>query len=104
MTTATKRYNGIMEDIGYEHNTIGTRFSESTEGWNIRDMVAECDYTLSCYYEGGHVNSEMRYSEDPEERKIWAKETGKLRRFINTYEKFIDGVKCNSAHCSVYDN
>lgn len=37
---AIKRYNGIMETIGYEHNTTDTRFFENTEGWNIRDMVA----------------------------------------------------------------
>ena len=39
---ATQRYNNIMERLGYEHNTIGTRFSEDTENWNIRDMVAQC--------------------------------------------------------------
>lgn len=46
-----QRYNNIMCSIGYEHCTIGTDFSESTEGWNLRDMVAECDYTLSTYFE-----------------------------------------------------
>ena len=24
-------YNNIMSDLGYEYNTIGTRYSESTE-------------------------------------------------------------------------
>ena len=28
MKTATRRYNDIMYDVGYEHSTIGTRFSE----------------------------------------------------------------------------
>lgn len=71
MKSATKRYNDIMNGMGYEHNTINTRFSENTDGWNLRDMVAECDYVLSCYYEDGHCNSEMRYSSDSEERKMW---------------------------------
>lgn len=102
--SATKRYNTIMEVLGYEHNTIGTKFSENTEGWNIRDMVAECDYALSCYYEPGHANNDMRYSDEPEERKMWKSETGKLKRFIEAYKPFISGLKCVSGHCSQYDN
>lgn len=100
---AVKRYNNIMFDICREHLTIGTRFSEDTDGWNIRDLVAECDYQLSCYYEGGHSNADMRYG-DTEERKAWRSETGKLERFIKAYEPYIEGitVKCN--HCSQYDN
>lgn len=42
-------------------------------------MVAECDYALSCYYEDGHCNAEMRLSKDIEERKMWKTETGKLK-------------------------
>lgn len=102
--SAIKRYNNIMETIGYDHNTIGTKFSESTEGWSIRDMVAECDYVLSCYYEDGHCNAEMRCSEDAEERKMWKSETGKLKRFIEAYKPFIDDVKCISRQCSQFDN
>lgn len=101
---ATKRYNDIMECIGYEHNTIGTRLSENTEGWNLRDMVAECDYTLSTYYEEGHCNADMRYESDERSRKAWKSETGKLKRFIETYKPFIEGLKCVSGHCSQYDN
>ena len=104
MKSATKRYNDIMERIGYEHNTINTHFSENTDGWNLRDMVAECDYVLSCYYEDGHCNAEMKYSSDPEERKMWKSETGRLKRFIEAYKPFIDGLKCVSGHCSQYDN
>lgn len=103
MESAIKRYNNIMKKIGYEQNTINTRFSESTDGWNIRDMVAECDYKLSCYYEIGHANNDMRYSNDLEERKMWRSDTGRLKRFIKTYEPFIKGIKCVSKHCSIYD-
>lgn len=104
MKAVIKRYNGIMESIGYEHNTINTKFSENTEDWNIRDMVAECDYILSCYYESGHCNNDLRYSSEPEERKMWKLETGKLKRFIEAYKPFIGGLKCVSGHCSQYDN
>lgn len=100
---AIQRYNDIMESIGYEHNTIGTRFSEDTENWNIRDMVAECDYALSTYYEEGHANEELRHLGD-EDKKMWLSETGRLKRFIKTYEPFIDDVICEVNHCSNYDN
>lgn len=99
MTTAVKKYNDIMEMLCYEHNTIGTRLSEHTENWNLRDMVAECDYTLSTYYECGHCNCELK-EEAPAE---WRKEVGYLKRFIKRYESFIDGMTCASGHCSVYD-
>ena len=104
MKSAIRRYNGIMETIGYEHNTINTRFSEDTDGWNLRDMVAECDYALSCYYEEGHCNADLNLSSDPVERKMWKSETGRLKRFIEAYKPFIDGLKCITPHCSQYDN
>lgn len=100
MKKATERYNDIMMNICREHLTIETDFSENTDGWNIRDMVAECDYQLSTYYEVGHVNEDLRR----EDRKMWLSETGYLKRFIEAYKPFIDGVKCVSGHCSKYDN
>lgn len=104
MKTAINRYNDIMETIGYEHNTIGTSLSERTDNWNLRDMVAECDYTLSTYYEDGHCNGDLRYSEDEKERKMWRSETGRLKRFINAYEPFIWGMETAQGHCSQYDS
>lgn len=103
MESAIKRYNSIMICIGYEHVTIGTDYSENTNGWNLRDMVSECDYTLSTYYQDGHCNGDMRYGNE-ENKKLWRSETGKLRRFINTYSPFISDMKCVSGHCSKYDN
>lgn len=101
---ARKRYNEIMEDIGREECTIGTCDSaEETEGWNIRDMVSEAAYHLSCYYEYGNCSAEMRYG-DEYERKAWRSRTGKLTRFINAYKPFIEGIKCKQGHCSKYDN
>ena len=103
MKKAVERYNDIMYSICREHVTIGTRFSENTDGWNIRDMVAECDYQLSTYYEEGHCNGDMRYSDDEDDRKTWRRETGRLKRFIKAYEPFIDDVVCKEGHCSQYD-
>lgn len=101
--SAIKRYNNIVCGLGYEHSSIGTRFSEDTEGWNLKDMVAECDYFLSCYYEDGHANGDMRYG-DAEERKMWRSETAKLKRFIDTYEPFVKDMKVTQGHCSRFDN
>lgn len=102
--SAVKRYNKIMEHIGYEHNTIGTCFSENTENWNLRDMVAEMDYVYSCYFESGHYNGDMRYSDDADERRMWRSETGKIKRFIDRYKPYIEGMKCSEGHCSQFDN
>lgn len=104
MTSAVKKYNDIMETIGYEHNTIGTDWSENTDKWNLRDMVAECDYTLSTYYEWGHCNAEMKDSDDPYERKMWRSETARLKRFIDRWKPFVADMKCSENHCSNFDN
>lgn len=104
MEKAIDRYNGIMFDLCADHLTIGIEGdSEGTDKWNLRDMVAECDYLLSTYYDDGHTNYDMRNSENEEERKAWKSETGKLRRFINAYVPFIQGMKCTEEHCSKYD-
>lgn len=104
MKSAVKKYNDIMRTIGYEYNTIGTRLSEETETWNLRDMVAECDYTLSTYYEDGHCNADMRFSRYDDERKMWVSEVGKLKRFINHWKPYIKDIKCSVNYCSRYDN
>lgn len=100
--SATKRYNDIMYSCGYEHSTIGTKFSENTENWNLRDMVAEADYLLSCYYEPGHCRCDDRHL-SKEDYKIWVSETGMLKRFIKAYEPFVEGMVCHQGHCSRFD-
>ena len=103
MKTALKRYNDIMYDIACEFSSIGTSLSEDTENWNLRDMVAECDYWLSCYYESGNVRCDDRF-EGPEAYKEWRHETGILKRFIAAYEPYIADMVCNGGHCSKFDN
>ena len=103
MGKVTKRYNDLMNYLTLEHRSIGCYLSENTDGWNLRDMVAECDYQLSTYYEWGHNNYELRYSEFPEERKTWRCDTGRLKRFIARYEPYIWDMECHAGHCSKYD-
>lgn len=102
MKTAIKKYNEIMMSIGYEHNQIGTEFSEETDNWNLRDMVAEMDYTLSTYYEEGHVNHDMQY-DGSDWKKMRVSEIGKIKRFIKRYEPFIKNMECAEPHSSNYD-
>lgn len=99
-----KRWNKLMIELCYEYNTIGLDYSQFTEKWNLRDLICEADYILSCYYEDGNYNCEMKYSYDIEERKMWRNETEKLKRFINRYKPFIENMKCTVNHCSKYDN
>ncbi|EOI51588.1 hypothetical protein [Enterococcus gilvus] len=82
---AKKRFNGIMMTICCEHMTIGTGFSEEPQLKSVKEMVEECEYWLSCYYEGGHTREKMRHEEE-EERKRWRSEVGKLKRFIEAYK------------------
>jgi hypothetical protein len=39
--------------------TIGTSLSEGTEEYGMKEMVYECEYLQSTYYEGGHSNNEF---------------------------------------------
>lgn len=92
-------YNNIMTDIGKEYNTFGTKYSEETECWNLRDLVAECDYTLTLYYEDGTVYSEIRETD----YKVWKSDTDRLKRFIKNYSRYTVNLECNVRHCSIYD-
>ena len=102
MKRAVKTYNNIMFDIYREHLTINTDFSENTDNWNLRDMVSECDYQLSTYYEIGHINESLRDG-DENERKTWKSETRRLKRFINNYAPYTKGMEVTQGHCSKYD-
>lgn len=100
---AKKRYNNLMYDLCLEHLTIGTSFSEDTDGWNIRDMVSEAQYQLDIHYDPDTMTGAERYSDDEYDRKNWRSEVGKLARFIKAYLPFIKGIKCTQGHCSKYD-
>ena len=96
LASALRKYNEIMYYLCLEYLTIGTNYSENTANWNLRDMVAECDFQLSTYYENGHANYDMR----TENRKQWISETGKLKRFIAHWEPYITEMVCAEGHCS----
>ena len=125
---ATEKYNDLMWSLCYEHNTIGTRLSENTENWNLRDMVSECQYVLDCCYEEGNLNNEGQHPDywehttetilnkakydyvnrhndaQKELHKYWLSKTRRLRNFIKKYEPYIQDMTCSMWHCSHYDN
>lgn len=110
MTTfekAKKKYNEIMYSLCIEHLTIGTRFSEGTENWNLRDMVSEMQYTLGIWSDEGctpYIDAHNPYNGDHEETyKEWISGLGKMRRFIDRYLEEALTMKCNDKHCSKYD-
>lgn len=104
IAAATKRYNDLMYSLALEHNTIGERLSENTENWNLRDMVAECDYQYGLYFEDGNYACEDYNSEYEEVRKTARSDARKLKRFIEAYKPYISDLVCESGHCSKYDN
>lgn len=97
------RWNSVMNDIGCEHLTIGTRLSELEvhkkyydieDGISIGWMFSEAIYWLSCYYESGNVRCDDRfYSKDC--YNVWLSETGRLKRLIAKLEKLEDEMIVN---------
>lgn len=108
-TKAIERYNDLMMFLAYEHKTIGTRYSEGTDNWNLRDMVSEVQYCLDLwqdkdgvYYQDCHAP--WTTGEEREEvYKVWSAETGRMKRFIKRYEKDIVDITCAEGHCSKFD-
>ena len=97
-----KRWNGIMYDIGLEHEELPTssdddlfysEIARERKYYNVEDgvsygyMKGEMEYWLSCYYEPGHCRYEDRL-EDEDCYKTWVSETGKLKRFIKALGKY----------------
>lgn len=101
---AVKEYNDIMEGMGREDLTIGTIFSVGTEGWNLRDLVAEVDYQYSTYREGFHMNCERLHSSIPAERLEAMRECKRLKNFIERYKGYVTYLHCVRYHCSKFDN
>lgn len=105
--SAVKQYNNLMNDLCREHLTIGTRFSENTENWNLRDMVSEVQYTLDLYDEPDTIYWDDAHDEtQPADKpwyKQWLREKARMRRFISKYKAEALKMECTHSHCSKYD-
>lgn len=112
---AKKSYNKMMNDFCLEYLTIGERLSENTDGWNVRDMVSECQYQYDKCFEDGNTNAEGRdmneliegygysYEYAKEAHAEWKSKTMKLRNFIKKYKTYAMTEKCTVRHCSKFD-
>ena len=76
--TLQQKYNKLMNSLCLEHLTIGTTYSQGTEGWGKEEMIKEVKYQLSLYYQWGTSVGDMR-EDDP---TTWKKEVGRLKRFL----------------------
>ena len=76
--TLQQKYNKLMNSLCLEHLTIGTTYSQGTEGWGKEEMIKEVKYQLSLYYQWGTSVGDMR-ADDP---TTWKKEVGRLKRFL----------------------
>ena len=94
------RWNKVMNDICCEHITINTRLSELENnkqyydienGIDVKWLLDESKYWLSCYYESGNVRCDDRFYGE-EEYKSWLSESGKLKRLIATLEKMENDI------------
>ena len=88
--SAVKRYNELMNDLCREHSTIGTSFSENTDGWNLRDMVSEVQYVLDLYDDPSTIYWEDAHDDNQPSYKPWYKEwlseKRRMKRFIERYK------------------
>ena len=80
MEKIRERYKKLMHELSLEY------LADEADGLIVEDMVKECEYWLSCYYEDGNSLADMRYDEDPHVRKIWRSHTEKLKRFIARFK------------------
>ena len=107
MTQSVKTYNQIMNDICREYLTIGERYSEGTQNWNLRDMVSEMQYTLDRYMDKDCIYWQDAHDETQPSHNPWLKEwknvIARMRRFINKYKDEAMQMNCTEGHCSIYD-
>lgn len=100
-------YNNIMWDICHEHLTIGTRLSEGTAGWNLRDMVSEMQYTLDKWNDPDCIYWQDAHDDTQPSHKPWLKnwnnERARMKRFIEKYKNEALKMECTEGHCSIYD-
>lgn len=81
MNKIRERYKKLMREISLEY------LADEADDLTVDQMVKECEYWLSCYYEDGNSLADMRYDDDPHVRNLWRSETGKLKRFINSFKE-----------------
>ncbi len=110
MDKKIKRYNDLMNRLCLEHLTIGTSLTEDPkekEKWNLRDLVSEVQYHLDVYNDPNCVYYEEAHNTyDRDHKNIynqWRNDIGRMKRFVERYEKEAMAMECYQGHCSRYD-
>lgn len=81
---AKKRYNKLMNELGYEHLTIGEPLSsEDTSGYKIENMVAEMKTLIDTFDQFEHVNYGWKQEEPQRVRNYM----NRINRFIKKYDE-----------------
>ena len=106
-STAVRRYNDLVMSVAHEHVSIGTRYSEGTENWNLRDMVAEISYILEIWNDPGSISYQDAHDDSQPAHKPWYKnwlnEKRRMERFIEKYLPEAFEMECSEGHGSIYD-
>jgi len=55
------------------------------EDYSREELVAEANYVLSCYFEGGHMSNDELNSDDGEIRSSAKKQVKMLQNYIKKY-------------------
>lgn len=104
--SAIKQYNNIMCDLCRDHLMIGEGHNE-TEGWNLKDMVSEMQYTLDIYEDPDCLYWQDAHDESQPPHKPWLKEwknaKARMKRFIEKHKAEALKMKCTQDHCSIFD-
>ena len=110
MDKIIKRYNNLMYSLGREHVTIGTEDTEepeSTNKWNLRDMVSEVQYWLDSWQSDDSIYREAAYDTSlPDHKEVYSQyrnDLARMERFIARFENEALTMKCTEKHCSRYD-
>lgn len=83
MTSAIKRFNDVMRDVGAEHFEISDD-NDVTKNWNIRDMVRQAQAELDSRYQSEHM---PRGAED---KRYFKNEKNRLESFVRAYTPYIE--------------
>ena len=75
------------DDLFYGEAATNRKYYGIEDGVTYGYFKKELEYWLSCYYENGHCRCDDRFL-SKEDYKVWVSETGKLKRFIKTLEKY----------------
>lgn len=74
-------------ELAISLENISTDDNKAISDYTLKEVLAECRYVLSCFYESGHVNYDWLNSDDKNQKREALKEIKALKSFIKKYER-----------------